>query len=117
MSDQSTAETHVFQAEAKQLLHLMTHSLYSNQEIFVRELISNADLNVAFSASLSFVSQIEYNNVNRELAFTNRLRWNLEPGRDLWVVFNQGYVDEEGDNDFRVEDTNAAFKLIYTFRY
>jgi len=35
-------ETHVFQTEAKQLLHLMTHSLYSNREIFVRELVSNA---------------------------------------------------------------------------
>jgi len=39
---QTKTETHVFQTEAKQLLHLMTHSLYSNREIFIRELVSNA---------------------------------------------------------------------------
>lgn len=36
------SQKHSFQAEVAQLLHLVTHSLYSNKEIFVRELVSNA---------------------------------------------------------------------------
>jgi len=42
MTAKAKSEVHQFQAEAQQVLDLMTHSLYSNREVFLRELISNA---------------------------------------------------------------------------
>ncbi len=42
MSDTAAPQKHEFQTEVRELLHLMIHSLYQNQEIFLRELISNS---------------------------------------------------------------------------
>jgi len=41
-AQEPAVDTHKFQAETRQVLHLMIHSLYSNREIFLRELVSNA---------------------------------------------------------------------------
>jgi hypothetical protein len=87
----------------------------SGETVFTREV--EFDLNIAFNSKVSLNTQIEYDNVRRQASFNNRLRWNIEPGQDLWVVFNQGLVDQDEDYNFAVEDTSAAFKLRYTMRY
>lgn len=83
--------------------------------VYTREI--ELDLDIIFNSSVSLNSTIEYDNVRREMSFNNRLRWNFQPGQDLWIVFNQGRVDEDENNQFAVTDTNAAFKFRYTLRY
>ncbi len=86
-----------------------------DETVFAREV--ELDVNIAFNSKVSLTSAIEYDNIRRQASFNNRLRWNIKPGQDLWVVFNQGLVDQDQDYNFAVESTSAAFKLRYTLRF
>ncbi|WP_299014775.1 molecular chaperone HtpG [uncultured Photobacterium sp.] len=80
MSEQNihkNKETRGFQSEVKQLLHLMIHSLYSNKEIFLRELISNAS-DAADKLRFRALSQPDLYENNAELGV--KLSFNEEAG-------------------------------------
>ena len=59
----NTKQTMGFQAEVKQLLQLMIHSLYSNKEIFLRELISNAS---------DAADKLRFEAINNDALFENQ---------------------------------------------
>lgn len=74
MSVESKKETLGFQAEVKQLLHLVTHSLYSNKEIFLRELVSNAS---------DALDKLRY------LALANSSLYDNNPNLEIYVDFDK----------------------------
>ncbi len=110
MSDTATnnRETMGFQAEVKQLLQLMIHSLYSNREIFLRELISNASdacdklrfealHNAALYESDSELAlQLSYDKSARTLTITDN---GIGMSRDE-VVSNLGTIAKSGTREF-----------------
>lgn len=93
----------------------LTKYEFDSESVYTREV--ELSMNITFTPSWTLASKIEYDNVRRQAAFTNRLRWNIEPGQDLWIVFNQGMVDEDDDYKFAVQNTQASFKFRYTLRY
>ncbi|MEJ2762691.1 molecular chaperone HtpG [Photobacterium sp. MCCC 1A19761] len=111
MSEQTihkNKETRGFQSEVKQLLHLMIHSLYSNKEIFLRELISNAS-DAADKLRFRALSQPDLYENDAELGV--KLSFNAEAGtltihdngigmtRDD-VVEHLGTIAKSGTKDF-----------------
>jgi molecular chaperone HtpG len=68
MIETMTTETLEFKAELKQLLHLITHSLYSDREIFLRELISNAS---------DAINKVKFNSGADEEALEGNKDWKI----------------------------------------
>src|ERR1700733_3082823 len=64
-----TSEKLEFKTELKQLLHLITHSLYSNKEIFLRELISNAS---------NAINKIKFNSLSHEELLEGDKDWKIK---------------------------------------
>ena len=108
MSATATAQTLNFQAEVKQLLHLMIHSLYSNREIFLRELVSNAsdacdklrfealDRAELFEGDGELKIRIDFDKDARTLTVTDN---GIGMSRDE-VVTNLGTIAKSGTKEF-----------------
>lgn len=104
----SKSETLGFQAEVKQLLHLMIHSLYSNKEIFLRELVSNAsdacdklrfeaiDNPSLFEGDAELRIRVDYNKDNRTITISDN---GIGMSRDE-AVANLGTIARSGTKEF-----------------
>src|SRR5262249_34207525 len=69
----AAAEKLPFRTELKQLLHLITHSLYSNKEIFLRELISNAS---------DAINKIKFDSLSHEETLEDNKDWKIKVSID-----------------------------------
>jgi molecular chaperone HtpG len=120
----STTQTFEFQAETKQLMDLMIHSIYSHKEIFLRELISNAsdaiDKRKFLGLTDKSVTQEENNFIRIEVDKTARRLTISDTGigmsRDE-VVQNIGTIARSGTKELieKAKASKDAFDLIGQF--
>lgn len=104
----SASETLGFQAEVKQLLHLMIHSLYSNKEIFLRELVSNAsdacdklrfeaiDEPTLLAGDSELAIRVDYDKAARTITITDN---GIGLSRDE-AIANLGTIARSGTKEF-----------------
>jgi len=104
----ATRETLGFQTEVKQMLHLMIHSLYSNREIFLRELISNAsdacdklrfealDNGALFESDPELKIQLSYDKDAKTLTISDN---GVGMNRDE-IIANLGTIAKSGTREF-----------------
>ncbi len=102
-----------------------TLSLNTNQTFarlpqghFVARILTS-QVNYAASPFLSFSNLIQFDNLSRNLGWQSRVRWILRPGNDVFLVFGQGWVQEDdgGGVRFRAQDTKLSAKFQYAFRF
>jgi len=79
--------------------------------------IMSARVDYAASPFLSFSNLIQYDNRSQNMGWQGRVRWILQPGNDLFLVFSQGWLqDPAGGSRFSAEDGKVSAKFQYTFR-
>ena len=70
---------------------------------------------------------MQYDNRSRNLGWQTRVRWTPQPGNDLFIAFNQGWLQEDMDAGgptigrierlFRPQDTKLSAKIQYSLRF
>ena len=88
---------------------------FPGQTEYTRQITLESD--VAFDSHWSVTALVQYDNISDDVGLNTRLRYNIEAGRDFWVVLNHNWVEDPIENRFRSTQTLAAVKLRYTFRF
>jgi hypothetical protein len=68
-----------------------------------------------FSPAVSWSNLVQWDNISHEVGVNSRFRWELEPGRDLFVVLNQGM--ELDDGELHTINSILSMKVGLTFRF
>jgi hypothetical protein len=80
--------------------------------------ILTSNISYAVTPRLSLSNLVQYDNRSRNVGWQSRVRWTLQPGNDLFVAFNQGWIQEDDrDRRFRTQDTKVSAKFQYSFRF
>ncbi len=80
--------------------------------------VFTTNLDFSISPQLTFSNLIQYDNRSRNLGLQSRIRWILKPGNDLFISFNQGWINEDrGSLRFLSSDSKIATKFQYTYRF
>ena len=72
---------------------------------------------IIFSATTSWLTLVQYDNVTETMGVNSRLHWIPEAGRELFIVFNHNLQDIDLNNRFESMLSDLAIKLNYTFRF
>ena len=81
-----------------------------------RVVVLRADYSV--SPLLTFFNLVQFDNQGTSLGWQSRVRWTLRPGNDVFLVFTQGWLENEARGlSFHPTETKLAGKLQYTFRF
>lgn len=121
----AVVEKHTFQAEIKQLLHILVHSLYKDREIFVRELISNAS-DALSKIQFEMLTNQDIVDPDAELLIEihadpeNRILKIVDTGIGMTaeeMVSNLGVIAHSGAREYlqRLKDATSAAELIGQF--
>jgi hypothetical protein len=70
-----------------------------------------------FNPRVYVINNIQYDSVSRVLGWQARFRWILAPGNDLYLVFQQNWLEDPTVSTFGTLDRRAATKLSYTHRF
>ena len=82
--------------------------------------IFSSQINYSVSPFVSFSNLIQFDNRSENLGLQSRVRWTIEPGNEVFFVFGQGWIQEQGPDrgySFRRQDSKLATKIQYTFRF